>query len=409
MSDVVYVFHKSLTSPIPRVHGLSQIAALAGERRFTVVSFEAPWRRRAARERQTYEEIRGRLQSRGVRHVAVPMTGVRWLEVTLGAATVLFAVLFRGVRIVHSRSYIPALMGLAVCSVTPARLVFDMRGLFVDEYLLAGALKEGTARLAFIRWIERLLVLRSDAIVVVSRRFRDHLVSRPDLAGSIRRERIHVIPNRVDLDRFEGLFDERRRLRAERGWEESVVAVYLGSAGAPWHRVDLIMEMMARAMEALPDVRLLVMTHPSTGGALRLATLAGVPLDRAEFLTVDTEDVPSLLACGDLGLLMVERHTSKEVCAPIKFGEYVASGLPVAAGGSMGDTEDWIVEERLGILVDPDRIEDAARRLVEFLGSDEFRSGAARERCLEFAAREMDMRRSLEEYETIYRSLEGRS
>ena len=197
-------------------------------------------------------------------------------------------------------------------------------------------------------------------------------------------------------------------MRADLGWGGSVVAVYAGSAGAPWHRVDLLMELMARVIETLPNVRLFVMTHPSTEGALELASRAGVPLERAEFLTVDVADVPSFLAGGDLGLMLVERHVSKEVCAPIKFGEYVASGLPVVAGGSMGDTEDWIGEERLGILIDPDRLEDSARRLVEFLGSDEFLSGAARERCLEFAAREMDMRRSLDEYDAIYRSLEDR-
>lgn len=407
MLGVMYVFHKSLISPIPRVHGLAQVAALAGERRFTVLSFEEP-RRRSAREQRVYEEVRSRLASRGVHHVVVPLTGLRWFEIALGAAAILFAVLFRGVRIVHARSYIPALMGLIVCSVTPARLVFDMRGLFVDEYLFAGALEEGTARLAFVRRIERLLLSRSDTIVVVSRRFREHLIALPDLARSVRPERIHVIPNRVDLDRFEGLEDARLRLRTERGWEENTVAVYAGSAGARWHRVDLIMEMMARTMEELPEVRLLVLTHPSTEGARELAVRAGVPLDRSAFLTVDVDEVPSILAGGDVSLMIIERDVSKDVCAPIKFGEYVASGLPVAAGGSMGDTGDWIVEERLGILVDPDRIEAAARRLVAFLGSDDFRSGAARDRCRAFAAREMDMRRSLEEYEAIYRSLEGR-
>jgi glycosyltransferase involved in cell wall biosynthesis len=408
VSRVAYVFHKSLLEPIPRVHGTSQVEALARGRRFTVISFEGSRRLRTVRQWEVYDGIRSRLQSRGVHHVPLPQTGWRWIDVALGAATLLVDVIFRGTRIVHARSYIPAVMGLIACSITPARLVFDMRGLFVDEYLFVGALTEGTARFALFRRIERLLVSRSDAIVVVSQRFRDHLIARPDLARSIRPERIHVIPNRVDLDRFEGLSDARLRLRAERGWEESMVAVYAGSAGARWHRVDLIMEMMGRVMEALPDVRLLVMTYPSAEDARVLAARAGVPLDRAEFLTVDVEEVPSFLAAGDLGLVLVERHASKDVCAPIKFGEYLASGLPVAAGGSIGDTEDWIRDDRLGILFDPDRIEDAARRLVGFLRSDDFESGAARARCLAFAAREMDMRRSLEEYETIYRSLEGR-
>jgi len=405
---VLYVFHKSLTEPIPRLHGLSQVAALAEHRRFTVLSFERAWRGRAGHQRELYEKMRARLRSRGVRHLWLPLTEATWLEVLLGAATVLFEVLVRGVRIVHCRSYVPAVMGLLACSVTPARLVFDMRGLFVDEYLFVGAFREGSARLAFARWLERRLLFRSDAIVVVSRRFRDHLVARPDLARAIRPERIHVIPNRVDLARFAELHGERRRVRAERGWEQSVVAVCAGSGRARWHRVDLMMELVTRAMSGVANLRLLVMAYPSTEHARLSASRAGVPPDRVDFLTVDVEEVPPLLAASDLSLMFVERHVSKEVCAPIKFGEYMASGLPVVAGGGIGDAEDWVRDERLGLVVDLERIDDAARALVEFLASDDFRSGAARLRCEAFAAREMDMKRSLEEYEAIYLSLEGR-
>jgi glycosyltransferase involved in cell wall biosynthesis len=407
LSAVLYVFHKSLTSPIPRLHGLSHIEALAGERRFTVLSFEPRRRERPRGDARIYDKIRSRLTSRGVRHVRLPLTGSTLLDIAFGAAAIVLAVVFRGVRIVHARSYIPATMGLLACAVTPARLMFDMRGLFVDEYLLEGALHEGTRKLALARRLERALLFRSAAVVVVSRRFRDHLVSRPDIAAGIRPERIHVVPNRADLSRFEGLSQARGRVRRERGWEECVVAVYAGASGAKWHRVDLIMEVVARAMKVVPELRVLVMTHPSVDGARALAASAGVPSGRAEFLAVDASEVPSFLSAGDLGLMLIERHVSKDVCSPIKFAEYMASGLPIVAGGSMGDTADWIKDGRLGILVDPDRIDEAARAVVELVASDDFRSGAARARCLEFAAREMDMRRSFEEYERIYRSLDG--
>jgi glycosyltransferase involved in cell wall biosynthesis len=408
LNEVLYVFHKSLTSAIPRLHGLSLVEALAGERRFTVLSFEPRDRDRPPGDAEVYDEIRNRLTSRGVRHVRLPRTGSTLLDIALGAAAIALAVVFRRVRIVHARSYIPAAMGLLACAVTPARLVFDMRGLFVDEYVFEGALPEGTLKLALARRLERTLLFRSAAVVVVSNRFRDHLLSRPDIAAAIDPERIHVVPNRADLARFDGLSRARGRMRRERGWEERVVAVYAGASGAKWHRVDQIMERMARAMEAVPELRLLVMTQPSADGARALAADAGVPSGRAEFLTVDASEVPSFLSVGDLGLMLIERHVSKDVCSPIKFAEYMASGLPVVAGGSMGDTADWIRDERLGILVDPGRIDEAARAVVELVASDDFRSGAARARCLEFAAREMDMRRSFEEYARIYRSLDGR-
>ena len=83
MNGVIYVFHKSLVSPIPRVHGLSQVAALAGERPFTVVSFEGAWSRRSPGDRETYETVRGWLASQNV-----VLTGTLSVIATLSTGTV---------------------------------------------------------------------------------------------------------------------------------------------------------------------------------------------------------------------------------------------------------------------------------------------------------------------------------
>ncbi|MCK4408873.1 MAG: glycosyltransferase, partial [Candidatus Eisenbacteria sp.] len=232
---VVYVFNKSLTEPIPRLHGLDQIRAMSGDRRFVVLSFEPRRHGRTPGERRLYDETLAWLTAAGVEHVSLPLLGNRWLEIPMGAVAILFLVLFRGVRTIHCRSYIPALMGLLVRAVTATRLFFDMRGLFVDEYLLHGALVEGTLKLAFARWLEQRLLFSSDLVVVVSESFRSHLLVRSDLAVRLRPERVRVIPNRVDNDRFALDAAGRRRARDDRGWSESTVGVFVGSTAA-WHR-----------------------------------------------------------------------------------------------------------------------------------------------------------------------------
>lgn len=64
------------------------------------------------------------------------------------------------------------------------------------------------------RLVEGFLSRRSDAIVVNSRAIRDELVT----WQRVNRSKVHVIPNIVDLDRFQPAPDEeRRRVRAELG------------------------------------------------------------------------------------------------------------------------------------------------------------------------------------------------
>jgi glycosyltransferase involved in cell wall biosynthesis len=402
---VAYVFHKSLTEPIPRLHGLDQVRAMSGRRRFTVVSFEP--RRRTGEQRRAYDETRAWLAAAGVAHVPLPFLGNRWLEIPMGAAVVMFLVIFRGVRTIHCRSYIPALMGALVRTVTPTRLVFDMRGLFVDEYLFAGAFREGTARLAFARWLERRLLSLSDVTVVVSGSFRDHLLARPDLTDLIRPERIVVIPNRVDLGRFAAALGQRAAEREARGWSDAVVGVFVGSMSA-WHRVDLAVRIAAEVMEELPEVRFVAAVYPSTGRVERLAAEAGLPADRTDFVTAGVEEMPALLSAADFGFMLIERHVSKRVCAPIKFSEYMAAGLPTVSSEEVGDISGWIAGRGLGVIVDNDDVAGAGRAVAAYLATDDFRCGAARERCLEFAATEMDMAETHREYEAVYEGLDGR-
>lgn len=405
---VLYIFHKSLTETIPRLHGLNQVRALATERPFFVVSFEPRAGRRSDSERALYSETRSWLREAGVMHLALPVIGTRWLEIPLGAIVVAALVVFRGVRIIHARSYIPALMGLPVRMLFGTKLLFDMRGLFVDEYLHHGALLEGTFKLSLARRLERLLLAGSDAVVVVSEAFRDHLLERRDLRGRVTSARIHVIPNRVEIARFENEIALRDSHRRGRGWDGSVVAAFIGSV-AGWHRLDRTMEIMALVMSRLPAVRLVAAVYPEAGEAERMAALAGVPGNRMEITTLPVEAVPPLLASADFGIMFIDSHVSKAVCAPIKFSEYMAAGLPIVASANVGDTETWIEREGLGIVVDHNAPADAASSIVELLTSPAFIDGDVRRRCLRFAERELDMRDTLRQYEDIYRELECQS
>ncbi len=398
---VLYIMHKSLAEPIPRLHGLSQVRALAAERSFEVLSFE-PAGGSSEREAAFAREL-GRLREAGVAHGSLRPAGNRWSDIARGALVIARSVLFRGTRIVHTRSYVPGFMAVLARPLLPFRHVFDMRGLFVDEYLLDGAFREGTPRLVFARWLERRVLASSDVVVVVSERFRRHVLEDPGLRGVVTPDVVHVIPNRARLERF-----ERRPDDAEKGpGSRWVTGVYVGS-DAGWHRFDVTARLMAGVMRARQDVRFIAAVYPDAARARQVALDAGVPDDRSRFVTRDPGDVPELLGEADFGLMLIEPHVSKEVSAPIKLAEYLASGLPVVAGGGIGDARDWIPDEKLGILIGLDDVPAAVDATLGFLSSEDFRSGAASRRARAFARRRLDMNETLREYERVYRRLEGR-
>ncbi len=403
---VLYLFHQSLAAPISRLHGLAQVVALSERRPFAVISFE-PRIQPTMAWASAYEQTRSWLLENGVPHRGIPAVGTRWIEIPMGAVAAAASVVFGGTRIIHARSYIPGLMALLVAAVLPAKFLFDMRGLFVDEYLLEGAFRHGTPRLSFARWLERRLVWSADEIIVVSEKFRDHLLARDDLSGNLDPGRITVIPNRVDLERYDRARGRREHVRAGRGWDGSLVFVYVGSA-ARWHRLDSTVRMMARILESTENARFVASIYPDPEPLRRLAAQAGVPADRMELTTSGVDEIPELLTAADLGLMLIDGDVSKQVCAPVKFSEYMAAGLPVIAGGGIGDTRDWIQDEDLGVLVDIDDPAAAAEAVLGSLSEGGLASADARRRCLDFARSTLDMRETLEQYEAVYRELESR-
>jgi glycosyltransferase involved in cell wall biosynthesis len=211
----------------------------------------------------------------------------------------------------------------------------------------------------------------------------------------------------VDLGRFDFGRDDRRAERERRGWDDAVVGIFVGST-SPWHRADRAVAIAARVMAELPDVRFVAAVYPTAVHVAGMAEEAELPGDRCEFTTEDVDDVPRLLTAADFAFMLIERHVSKEVCAPIKFSEYMAAGLPVVASRAIGDISGWIEEGGLGVAIDHDDVEAAAGLVTEFLRSDDFRGGAARTRCLDFAAKELNMEQTLSDYEKLYEDLDIR-
>src|SRR2546427_526797 len=56
----------------------------------------------------------------------------------------------------------------------------------------------------------------------------------------------------------------------------------------------------------------------------------------------------SLLNAFDLGFLLLPSSPNIETSSPVKFAEYLNSGLPVFSTPRIGDFSDFIVKEKIG-------------------------------------------------------------
>lgn len=112
------------------------------------------------------------------------------------------------VELIHAHS--PSLNGLP--AVAAARrlglpVVYEVRAFWEDAAVDRGTFGEGSLRYRLSRWVETGIFRRADAVTVICEGLRNEMVSR-----GVDAEKITVIPNGVDIDRFGPGPRTRRRL-----------------------------------------------------------------------------------------------------------------------------------------------------------------------------------------------------
>ncbi|MDQ3428178.1 MAG: glycosyltransferase family 4 protein [Gemmatimonadota bacterium] len=214
-----------------------------------------------------------------------------------------------GFDLVHAHHYEGLLVASHALRGTP--IVYDAHTLLTSElptYRL-GLPRAGVRAVA--SWLDRYVPRRADRIIAVSETIRHALTT----VGASAPERVHVIPNGVEWERFP----------VEQGITAGGPTVIFAGNLAPYQGVDLMLEAFAQVHARLPQARLMIVTDspftPFEALARRLGVRAAVDLNRATF-----PEQPAILAAAAVAVNPRVRCDG----IPQKLLNYMAAGLPVA-------------------------------------------------------------------------------
>ncbi len=208
---------------------------------------------------------------------------------------------------------------------------------------------------------------------------------------------IHVIPNGIDLTRFQNVTPHDRR-----AWgfqEDHVVFVYLGRM-APEKNLGLLLRAFAAVAQVHPNARFLFIGDGPERKNLEAQVEAFRLDDRVLFAgLVPYEQVPGYLSACD-----VFATASLTEVHPLSVIEAHAAGLPVVAIRAPG-VEDVVRHEHSGFLVENDAaaLSAAMSRLVSEPDLRKRMAGNARE-----VAKEFDIHRTASLLEDLYTSLQAK-
>jgi glycosyltransferase involved in cell wall biosynthesis len=392
-SSTLYLCYFGLREPLVQTQVLPYLRQLANAGiNVSLLTFEPHLREVWSDEELTKQ--REQFAAEGIRWFCLPYHKRPSLPATLydvmvGARFAAKLVRQHKIDVLHARSHVPAVMGALAKRSTSARLIFDIRGFMPEEYVDAGVWPANGFLFRLAKKVERWLMKRADAFVVLTETARTILFADSSETDEHGRP-IEVIPCCVDVERFRrAQLVSAEEVRRELKLEGRRVIVYVGALGG-WYLTDEMAQFLATAHRADATTFSLILTQSQPemiGNRLR-----ALGVNEKDYLIrrVSPADVPRYLKAADFALSFIKPCYSKKASSPTKIAEALASGLPIISNSGIGDLDAMIENDRVGTIVHEftDEAYFKALSAVEAMRRDE---AEVAERCRASARNRFDL------------------
>ena len=372
---------------------LAYLEKLANENEILLISFE---KKDCFSDQDRRETLRARLLAASIiwiplRYHRSPKIIATGVDIILGTSVAICISLIRRPNLVHARSYVPALIALAIKRVIGARFVFDMRGFWADERTDGGLWQEDSPLYRLTKWFERLFLVSADHIITLTHSSLVPLRKmHPNVKGL---PPISVIPTCVDLDRFSPVSGMISR--------EGFTLGYVGSVGT-WYLLDEMLLVFKALLRCRKDARLLFINQNQRAMVQTAAANAGIDPSRIEITSAAFPDVPNLINRMDAGLMLIKPCFSKIASAPTKLAEYLACGVPCLGNVGVGDVEQILESHHVGVALkrfDPLSIDQAVERMLILVDDPQTSI-----RCRTTAEKFFSLEEGVFRYSNVYKS-----
>lgn len=304
------------------------------------------------------------------------------------------------VRLVHSRSSLPVAVALVLTQLFGLKFLYDADSVLSEEYADTGHLSRTSRGFKLMANSEAKARRRADRMIVLTEVLKERFA--PEVRGPI-----DVIPCCVDTRLFVRTKSERLARRTALGLSRAdKLLIYVGKPGS-WYLIDETFEFFREFRKVSSTAKLLIVSQSDHEAYEEFASRAGLTAQDYFIRSASPVEVPHWLSAADAGLSLIRQVDSKKGSSPVKFGEYLACGLPVVVTDGIGDCSSVIRKYDAGVILDradTASIQQGARSLEKMLAIEN--APVLQERCRRAAIEEFDLIRvGHERYREVYKSL----
>ena len=264
-----------------------------------------------------------------------------------------------------SNGYVRGLWGglvIILSKITkPLPYVYDVRGDLLDEVKATGAQPLKSSIYIFL---EQIALARAKHVSVVSRPLKEIIAKR-----MLTHKPISIVPSCVNSFMFSASENEILQKREQLGIStDDIVLLYSGGL-SHYQKIPEMLQLWTRIHDDCSNIKFILFTNsdphslPSEIGNLDHFG------DNLQIYNLPRGQLISMLHVADIAFLLRDDRILNKVASPVKFAEYISSGLAVVGSPNTGDISSHIVERNIGMLVSPSDLFARYDQLLEFITS----------------------------------------
>ncbi len=305
-------------------------------------------------------------------------------------------------HVIHAHSpVLDAIPALRVGKELGIPVVYEVRAFWEDAAVDHGTTTEGSLRYRLSQRMETYALRRAAHVFTICEGLRGDIVGR-----GIAPDKVTVIPNAVDIEKFEPGGSPDEALKAELGLGGSTVVGFIGSFYA-YEGLDLLLSALPGLLAQRADVRVLLVGGGPQDEALKAQARSLGVADKVVFTgRVPHQQVQRYYDLVDV--LAYPRHSMRltELVTPLKPLEAMAQGRLLVAS-DVGGHKELIRDGETGKLFRAGSADALAQAVLELLAQRE-RWPALRSAGRRFVERERHWAGSVARYRPDYERLASR-
>jgi anaerobic magnesium-protoporphyrin IX monomethyl ester cyclase len=393
--DILYVSYNALSDLVFQSQGIVYLAGL-GKAGFSFLLLTFEKDNLAISGADDFLR-KANIDSRSLKYHKKPYLFSTLWDILCGNIYLAFILCRYRISIIHARGVISAMMSFIPALIYSKKFVFDIRSSLAEAYASGRYWSRKSIIYKLIRSLEQVLILLSDFVVVETT---VHANGIRGLWPNKKPSTLQVIPCCVDLERFKsGLLGQKKSFNLERG--KNFKLLYIGSLAA-WYMLNEMLEFFLVLNEIMPNSNFLFFTQDRNNKIMNRLYRANELTNFVKVEFVKFNELPMRSVEADAAIVFTRPNERLE-SMPVKIGEYLGSGLPVVLNKGMGDAEELVRSNNVGVIVESftrGSYEKAISELME-LSKDE----TLRRRCRTVAQDYLSLEMGIQRYSDIYKGL----